>query len=78
MSQRLAEEAKKRERFEELKQHLEQEQEVVMCERKAGERSEFVAIESNRSKVCFCVCVTVSDEHVRKDDIEAKAKQGSA
>lgn len=29
MSQRLAEEAKKRERFEELKQHLEQEQEVV-------------------------------------------------
>lgn len=34
VSQRLAEEAKKRERFEELKQHLEQEQEVVnvhMC-----------------------------------------------
>lgn len=29
VSQRLAEEAKKRERFEELKQHLEQEQEVV-------------------------------------------------
>lgn len=33
MSQRLAEEAKKRERFEELKQHLEQEQEVVRHER---------------------------------------------
>lgn len=31
VSQRLAEEAKKRERFEELKQHLEQEQEVVKC-----------------------------------------------
>lgn len=31
VSQRLAEEAKKRERFEELKQHLEQEQEVE-CE----------------------------------------------
>lgn len=31
VSQRLAEEARKRERFEELKQHLEQEQEVVMC-----------------------------------------------
>lgn len=30
VSQRLAEEAKKRERFEELKQHLEQEQEVVV------------------------------------------------
>lgn len=30
VSQRLAEEAKKRERFEELKQHLEQEQEVVI------------------------------------------------
>ena len=29
VSQRLAEEAKKRERFEECKQHLEQEQEVV-------------------------------------------------
>lgn len=33
VSQRLAEEAKKRERFEELKQHLEQEQEVVRHER---------------------------------------------
>lgn len=33
VSQRLAEEAKKRERFEELKQHLEQEQEVVTCVR---------------------------------------------
>lgn len=32
VSQRLAEEARKRERFEELKQHLEQEQEVRMCE----------------------------------------------
>ena len=31
VSQRLAEEAKKRERFEELKQHLEQEQEVIKC-----------------------------------------------
>ncbi len=30
VSQRLAEEARKRERFEELKQHLEQEQEVVI------------------------------------------------
>lgn len=31
VSQRLAEEAKKRELFEELKQHLEQEQEVGKC-----------------------------------------------
>lgn len=35
VSQRLAEEAKKRERFEELKQHLEQEQEVVRHERES-------------------------------------------
>lgn len=37
VSQRLAEEAKKRERFEELRQHLEQEQEVGQRVRKGDQ-----------------------------------------
>ena len=37
VSQRLAEEAKKRERFEELRQHLEQEQEVGQRARKGDQ-----------------------------------------
>ncbi|CAL9696549.1 unnamed protein product [Knipowitschia caucasica] len=41
VSQRLAEEAKKRERFEELKQHLEQEQEWRTAARKRQEEDDF-------------------------------------
>lgn len=44
VSQRLAEEARKRERFEELKQHLEQEQEV--CVR--------VSVKERGCRVCVC------------------------
>lgn len=59
VSQRLAEEAKKRERFEELKQHLEQEQEVVKCV----------------LKPCMCLQEIQDSKHVTRDVIDEKRLQ---
>uniref|UniRef100_A0A8C4HLG7 Gamma-tubulin complex component 6 n=1 Tax=Dicentrarchus labrax TaxID=13489 RepID=A0A8C4HLG7_DICLA len=50
VSQRLAEEAKKRERFEELKQHLEQEQEVLVCRKQEDDDFSFAREVRDREK----------------------------
>uniref|UniRef100_A0A671YN13 Tubulin gamma complex component 6 n=1 Tax=Sparus aurata TaxID=8175 RepID=A0A671YN13_SPAAU len=50
VSQRLAEEAKKRERFVELKQHLEQEQEVVVCKKQEDDDFSFAREVRDREK----------------------------
>lgn len=57
VSLRLAEEAKKRERFEELKQHLEQEQEVTnVCVRVVREKDQAAELCSNKM-LTFCLSI---------------------